>query len=46
MKYNLLQPQYDKVCDRFTNGLITYAELQIYETYFITHSKLFTVWGN
>lgn len=46
MKYNLLQKSYDKVCDYFIHGIISYHELLIVETRFIKESFLFTIYLN
>lgn len=43
MEYNLLQKYYDKQCDLFINGKISFSVFQMLEEKYERNKKLFTI---
>ena len=43
MEYNLLQRKYDKQCEMFIDGFISYNEFEYLEDIYIKTKNLFTI---
>ena len=43
MEYNLLQNRYDKQCEMFIDGYISYSDFECLERIYLKSKKIFTI---